>query len=729
MKQNYLYRVFAALMLFSISIQGAFSQFKTVGYMPSWAGSVSAIQFTKLTHINYAFLLPTASGGFQPIENPSKLQSLVSSGHANGVKVFIAIGGWDLGAGGGNDGAFEQLAASASTRTTFVNNTINFVNQYGLDGVDIDWEYPDPGQSANNYAALMTELGNALHSRGKQLSAAVVGQGSTGGGVLSSVFNIIDHLNIMAYDANDFDHSTYNYAVSSFNYWVGRGLPKNKAILGVPFYGRPSWESFAQLVARGANPNADVFGNVGYNGITTIKNKTNFVFDQTGGGIMIWELSQDATGANSLLSAINQVVVARGGNNPPPPPPPATQTPYGGTVRNIPGKIEAEHYDNGGQGVAYNDVTPANEGAALRTDAVDIENTTDVGGGQNIGWTAAGEWLEYTVNVTTAGTYNLEFRVAAIAAGKSLHLEMNGQNVSGAVAVPNTGGWQTWASVTVNNVSLTAGQKVMKIAMDTDGFNLNYVNITSAGTPPPPNTPPTVSLTSPTNGQVFTAGNAVTINANASDANGTVSKVEFFVDGALIATDATAPYSATYTAVAGNHSITAKATDNANAATTSAAVSITVNGSGGTCTIAAWSASKVYVAGDKASLNGKVYRAKWWTQGESPANFSGQWDVWALEGNCGAKMGNFSNDLASSSQIIEIYPNPTASVTHVKLNVADAISAEVTVINSMGIEVYKGSLSDNTLEGVIDLAGLEAGLYVIRISANGNEWFEKLLKQ
>lgn len=281
--------------------------FRVIGYMPSWAGNVNQVQYSKLTHINYAFLLPTNTGGLQAIENPSKLQSLVSTAHANNVKVMISVGGWN----NGDDGAFESLAANGTYRNNFVTNMINFVNQYGLDGVDIDWEYPNAGASANNYIALMTQLSTEMHNRGKLLTGAIVG--TDGASILSSAFALVDFYNLMAYDYNDFDHSTYNYATQSINYWRGRGLPASKTVLGVPFYGHPTWESYAQLLARGANPYADIFGNVGYNGITTIKQKTNLAFDQ-GSGIMIWELSQDVTGANSLVSAIHEVVVTRTGN-------------------------------------------------------------------------------------------------------------------------------------------------------------------------------------------------------------------------------------------------------------------------------------------------------------------------------------------------------------------------------------------------------------------------------
>ena len=172
----------------------------------------------------------------EPLANAGKLRQIVSVGHAQGVKVLIAVGGWELGDGGGVDTRFVQLASNASTRTAFVNNMISFVNEYNLDGVDMEWEYPDNGSEPQNYELLMRELAQALHSRGKLLTAAVVAQGWAGNGILSGVFNDVDFLNLMAYDGGDgASHSPYSYAESSLNYWLGRGLPKSKAVLGVPF--------------------------------------------------------------------------------------------------------------------------------------------------------------------------------------------------------------------------------------------------------------------------------------------------------------------------------------------------------------------------------------------------------------------------------------------------------------------------------------------------------------
>ena len=290
--------------------------FKSVGYMPSWAGSVTAVQYTKLTHINYAFALPNANGTLQPIENTSKLQQLVSLGHQNNTKVSLAIGGWN----DGNDNNFEALAASSGTRTTFVNAVMGAVRTYGLDGVDIDWEYPDSNAESTNFTALMTQLGNALHAEGKLLTAAVVSEGSTANFVQPAVFGVVDWLNIMAYDGGS-PHANYDWSIAAANFWKNRGLPKAKTVLGVPFYSRGGgvdYIAYSSLVARDpANANRDcTSAGECYNGLPTIRRKTTWAMANAG-GIMNWELSQDTTGSTSLVSAIYETATG-GGTTPPP---------------------------------------------------------------------------------------------------------------------------------------------------------------------------------------------------------------------------------------------------------------------------------------------------------------------------------------------------------------------------------------------------------------------------
>ncbi|MEV4811019.1 glycosyl hydrolase family 18 protein [Micromonospora avicenniae] len=292
------------------------NNFKSVGYMPSWSGSVTSVQYSKLTHINYAFVLPNSNGTLRAVENPSKLSQLVSLGHSNNVKVSIAIGGWN----DGDDSAFEALAANSGSRTTFVNSVVSFVNQYNLDGVDMDWEYPDPGASANNYSLLMQQLSNALRPQGKLLTAAVVSEGYYVQGVPTAVFGYVDWLNIMAYDGGS-PHANYDWSINSVNGWKARGLPAAKAVLGVPFYSRPGYYTYTALVGMDpANANRDctTVGGVQqcYNGVPTVKRKTQWAMANAG-GVMNWELSQDRNDSTSLVSAIYDTVMGGGGDPPP----------------------------------------------------------------------------------------------------------------------------------------------------------------------------------------------------------------------------------------------------------------------------------------------------------------------------------------------------------------------------------------------------------------------------
>jgi len=155
----------------------------------------------------------------------------------------------------------------------------------------------------------------------------------------------------------------------------------------------------------------------------------------------------------------------------------AAQSPYNGNAWIIPGKIEAENFDNGGEGVAYHDLDAGNTlGQYRTTDGVDIESCTDTNGGYDVGATHTSEWLEYTVNITKAGVYTFQARVATTATGKAFHAELDGKDFTGTMAVPATGGWQTWTTVNVTTPVLTAGKKVLKIYMESDQFNLNWVN-------------------------------------------------------------------------------------------------------------------------------------------------------------------------------------------------------------------------------------------------------------
>ncbi|WP_217605916.1 beta-1,3-glucanase family protein [Chitinophaga sp. GbtcB8] len=107
------------------------------------------------------------------------------------------------------------------------------------------------------------------------------------------------------------------------------------------------------------------------------------------------------------------------------------------------------------------------------------ETTTDAGGGLDVGWIEAGDWMSYNVTIPATGTYRVDYRVASPNANTSLRLEKDaGATQLGTVTIPNTGGWQNWGNVS-HTVTLPAGTYSIGIATTTGGFNLNYLTITS----------------------------------------------------------------------------------------------------------------------------------------------------------------------------------------------------------------------------------------------------------
>lgn len=162
------------------------------------------------------------------------------------------------------------------------------------------------------------------------------------------------------------------------------------------------------------------------------------------------------------------------------------QAPNGGNPWAIPGRIEFENFDEGGNGVAYLDNTPGRETTVnfRTTEDVDIEVTTDSGGGYNVGYATAGEWLEYTVQVQNAGNYRMDFRMACNGAGRTISLSTDGRALVTNLDVPNTAGWQVWRTITVNDIPLTAGRQVLRLTIGNQDFvNLNYMTFTLQGGP------------------------------------------------------------------------------------------------------------------------------------------------------------------------------------------------------------------------------------------------------
>ena len=280
--------------------------YRIIGYEPSWVAA-HTIPYNKLTHLNYAFLQANPDGSLNTTGmNLPKMQTIISDAHKAGVKVLISVGG----------AANTQLSAAATNaRVKLIANIEGFANQYGFDGIDIDWEGPANSTEGAAYLALLQKLYVDLHPKGKLVTTAV---GTWfGANIPNASFAYLDFLNIMAYDGDGVDHSPFSLAQSDLSYWLGKGLPKSKAVLGVPFYGydaagRVTYTEtqYKDIVARDASAaNKDFSNGVGYNGIPTIEKKTQLAMTSAS-GIMIWQLSEDTTGVTSLLSAIYNTMAA-----------------------------------------------------------------------------------------------------------------------------------------------------------------------------------------------------------------------------------------------------------------------------------------------------------------------------------------------------------------------------------------------------------------------------------
>ena len=162
----------------------------------------------------------------------------------------------------------------------------------------------------------------------------------------------------------------------------------------------------------------------------------------------------------------------------------AAEAPYGGTPAAIPGTVLAENYDTGGQGVAYSVTSTNGTDNAYRSDGIDLETATAPATGNDLGWTGSGQWFNYTVNVATAGTYKVSFLVAGdVAVTDAFHLSnSSGTNLSGSVAVPSTGGWQSWTTVTAT-VTLPAGTQTLTLNEDNGGWNIDSMAFALASAP------------------------------------------------------------------------------------------------------------------------------------------------------------------------------------------------------------------------------------------------------
>jgi GH18 family chitinase len=320
--------VTAAILLINIFLMPAFAVestepddergFKVIGYYSGdlFNEPVGNLQTDKLTHVIYAFLIPKKDGTLVEFKDDIKLKELVKQSHQDGAKVFIAVGGWSY-EGNTLQPVFEEVAASDETRKLLVENICMFVDEYNLDGVELDWEHPYQN-TIGDYEKLTVELSRALKLKGKEMTAALNGAWSGTEGPEPSMvltdkcLESYSFINVMAYDTNNTDHSPIWFTETSIDYWFNRGVDAEDIVIGMPLYARPSWMQYRDLAAL--NPEYAFVDYAPttptesyYNGINTLREKTKIAMNKAG-GVMLFDVNEDTNDEYSIVSMIDDVI-------------------------------------------------------------------------------------------------------------------------------------------------------------------------------------------------------------------------------------------------------------------------------------------------------------------------------------------------------------------------------------------------------------------------------------
>lgn len=302
-----------------------------VGYVTSWSDEIPDPSL--VTHLNYAFGHVTDTFDGVTVSNPDRLRQIVALKKTDpDLKVMLSVGGW----GSGN---FSEMASTAERRKRFAEDCLNVVREFGLDGIDIDWEYPgsdaagissSPDDTAN-FTLLMQQLRETL-GPDRPLTIATAANGEYID--FRAVVPYVDFVNIMAYDmANAPLHHAALYPSEntpaltcdgSVKAHIAAGVPAGKLVLGVPFYGRGGKERrgadfknikagdgytlvFDNVAKVPMMVNADGIPVMGYDDPRSLEIKCDYIMANDLRGVMYWDCGgddSDRTLAKTLASRI-----------------------------------------------------------------------------------------------------------------------------------------------------------------------------------------------------------------------------------------------------------------------------------------------------------------------------------------------------------------------------------------------------------------------------------------
>ena len=335
---------------------------------------------------------------------------------------------------------------------------------------------------------------------------------------------------------------------------------------------------------------------------------------------------------------------------------------------------------------------------------VQKENTTDAGGGQNVGYIDAGDWMDYSVTVSSAETYGFSLRVASTMASQFQIRSSNG-TVLATVSIPNTGGWQNWQTVTAN-VALQAGTQTIRVQSITNGWNFNWFEIGAPGTTPPPTNPPPVSTR---------------IEAeNYSNMNGVVKENTTDVGGGqnvgYIDTGDWMDYSVTVSSV-GTYPFNLRVSSpvggqlqirNSNG-TVLATVSIPNTGG--------WQNWQTVTANVALQAGTQTIRVQSASNGW---NFN-WFEIGTVSNGITSRSEMASTALSSPIAVLNIYPNPVINTFQLQVNNTLTGKVNVQVYSISGALQQQISLSKNDIGSVqynLSIGQLPKGNYIIKVTMN-----------
>ncbi len=308
--------------------------FRVTAYLPDWEHFEGPFRYDCLDCINYSFAIPNEDGSLMPLADPEYVHRRVSEAHAHNTEFWISVGGWSW-EGIPLEPRFNRIVDSKEKTDRLIQSIVNMCIEYDFDGADMDWEYPRE-QRTEGCEAFYVGTADALHAIGKKISTAVYAgadahlDGLDGHrnplheinyGMNDRTVAVMDFINIMAYDGGDGPyHSGYDFSVRSARFWLEeRHVPKEKVILGVPFYSHPgcSYRHIIEVEPDAANYDEYMIEGRGlfYNGRPTMERKTKYSAACLG-GMMIWELTEDAlSDSDSLLQLMHDVALGEKEHN------------------------------------------------------------------------------------------------------------------------------------------------------------------------------------------------------------------------------------------------------------------------------------------------------------------------------------------------------------------------------------------------------------------------------